>query len=200
MIAQSPGEGLPDTKQLSDFDPSTIIEHILPRGHSFHGYSSVAGERVIKILATTSYSDDSPLLGFGVDGDAEMALGRAIASYLQREQDGLEHMSARQYPHLTEGDHPGSGHASKFDNIVWSGDFTLYQDGSDVVAYSSYGGEWALEPLEVRGRTAHEAISLLTERYRPISSFKSIRDRLSALPSLAWGQVNTDPATFEIEQ
>jgi len=174
--------------EISNFelDPNVVIEQILPRGHVIHGYSSASSERVIKILGSTDYSDNAPLLGFGVDGDAEMALARAMASYLQRETDGHEAMTANQYPHITEGDGGTGGHASKFDNIVWGGDFTLFQLGEEVIAKSSYGGGYGLEPLEVRADSAHDAITLLAARYRFISSFKSIRDNLNALPNLTW--------------
>src|SRR6478735_5536847 len=87
----------------SGLDMQAIIGSILPRGYAIHGYSSASNERVIKILPTEEYSDAAPLLGFGVDSDAELALARALATYVQREADGLEFMEANQYPHLTEG-------------------------------------------------------------------------------------------------
>ncbi len=200
MIIKEPGESTHDVKKPTDFDPIALIGQILPRGHSFHGYSSASSERVIKILATTEYSDGAPLLGFGVDGDAEMALGRAIATYLQREQDGLEYMSASQYPHITEGEHPGGGHASKFDNIVWGDDFTLYQDGDEVVASTRFGNGLNMGGIEVRAATALEAIDKLASKYKFASSFRSVRDSLNALPNLVWGQVRTDLQTPEVEE
>lgn len=193
MTNHEPKEPPFDAKQLVDFDPATIIGQILPRGHSFHGFSTASNERVIQILSTRDYyADDAELLGYGVDSDAEMAMGRAIATYIQREMDGLAVMAADQYPHLTEGFQGSIGHGSKFDNIVWGGDFTLFQDGEFVVATSSFGGGWGLEPLEVRAATAYDAMYQLAEQYRPATSFASVRDKINALPKLQWAGVEVD--------
>jgi len=169
-----------------ELDMQAVIASILPRGHAIHGYSSASSERVIKILPTAEYSDGAPLLGFGVDSDAEVALARALATYVKRESDGLEFMQANQYPHLTEGGWTGSGHASKFDNIVWGGDVTLFQRGDQVIAQSSYGGGWGMDSMEVSGQSALEALERLTAEYVPFSSFKSARDTINALPGLSW--------------
>jgi len=174
-------------EQLKNLTAEEIIAIILPRGHAINGYSSASSERVIKIVPDKNYTGDgAPLLGFGVDGDAEMALGRALATYIQRERDGLETIEADTYPHLTEGEHWGNGHRSKFDNIVWSGDVTFYQDGDDVVADSAYGGGWGLEPLEVRAGSILDAITLLTQRYKFMSSFPGIAKALNMLPAVSW--------------
>ena len=175
-----------EIEPAGELDMQAVIASILPRGHAIHGYSSASSERVIKILPTSEYSDSAPLLGFGVDSDAELALARALATYVQREADGLEFMKANQYPHLTEGGWATSGHASKFDNIVWGGDVTLFQRGDQVIARSAYGGGCGMDAMEVSGQSALEALERLTAEYVPFSSFKSIRDDLNALPGLSW--------------
>lgn len=164
-----------------------IVAAILPRGHAINGWSSASGMRMIQITPSKDeVSDSAPLLGFGVDGDAEMALGRALATYVQRERDCLEVMSEGSYREISRGVHPPSGHSSKFDNIVWNGEVTIYQEGEDVVIISSYGGGGGMEPLEVRAGTLHDAIGLLTQRYKFMSSFSKINESLNLLPSVVW--------------
>ena len=60
------------------FDIFGVVQGLLPRGHVLHGYSSGDNTRVVKILETRAYSDNAPLLGYGEDGRAERALGRAL--------------------------------------------------------------------------------------------------------------------------
>src|SRR4051794_32421903 len=94
-----------------------VIKGILPRGHVIHGYSSAGNVRMLMILESREYSDTAPLLGFGMDGTAERALGRALLTYALREQHGLRHITERQYPESTEGQIPPDGAQSRFDNI-----------------------------------------------------------------------------------
>jgi|GEM_PF-5255438 len=160
-----------------------VIADLLPRGHVIHGYSSAASERVVKILKERRYSDDADMLGFGVDGRAERALGRALLTYAKREQDGLGKISARQYPETDQAQVPGGTHLSRFDNIVWGGDFTLYQEGDIVIASSNYGGDFGLSPLEVAGTDALTAITALADNYHFLNG--SVRERMSRLPAIS---------------
>jgi hypothetical protein len=150
---------------FATFDVAGAIRELLPRGHVIHGYSSAVSERVIKILKTRRYSDGAEMLGFGVDGRAERALGRALLTYAMRERDGLPSIRANQYPETDQDQVAGGQHLSKFDNIVWGGDFTLYQKGDLVVASSSYGGEGGMMPLQVFATDAVTAITELAEAY-----------------------------------
>lgn len=149
----------------ASFDYADAVRRILPAGHVIHGYSSAANERVIKILKTRRYSDSEPLLGFGVDGNAERALGRSLLTYAIREQHGLEFMTPRQYPEADQAQIVMGRNNSRFDNIVWAGDFSLFQDGDDAVATSSYGGGFGMSPLEVRASDPLSAIVLLADTY-----------------------------------
>jgi hypothetical protein len=166
-------------------DPTTFsladaVKNLLPRGHVIHGYSSASSERVIKILKERKYSDDAELLGFGVDGRAERALGRALLTYAMRERDGLASISATQYPEIDHAQVPGGTHLSRFDNIVWRGDFKLYQDGEVVVASSSYGGGFGMSPLEVSAPDALSAMVALAEDYQ------FMNDRMKGLPAVSF--------------
>jgi hypothetical protein len=169
--------------EAKTLDMAGIIAGLLPRGHVIHGYSSASGERVIKILKERTYSDDADMLGFGVDGRAERALGRALLTYAKREQDGLASIGARQYPETDQAQVPGGIHLSRFDNIVWGGDFALYQDGDVVVASSNYGGDFGLSPLEVTGTDALTAITALADNYHFLNG--SVRERMSRLPAIS---------------
>lgn len=162
------------------FSFENAVRQILPRGHAIHGYSSVANERVIKILKTFRHSDSEPLLGFGVDGNAERALGRALLTYAMREQLGLETIEPGQFPETDQFQLPSGANNSRFDNIVWGGDFSLFQDGDDAVAASSYGGGHGLSPLEVRAADPLGAIEMLTDRYQ------FMNHNVAKLPSISF--------------
>lgn len=171
-------------KLQSDIDPvafdyTDAVRRVLPTGHVIHGYSSAANERVIKILKTRRYSDGEPLLGFGVDGTAERALGRSLLTYAMREQLGLEFITPRQFPETDQAQIVMGRNNSRFDNIVWGGDFTLFQDGDEAVARSSYGGGYGMSPLEVRAPDALSAIVLLADTY------EFMNDRVSRLPAIS---------------
>ncbi len=146
-------------------DVRTIIGAILPRGHVIHGYSSGNSTRMLMILASRKYSDKAPLLGFGADGFAEGALARALLTYALREQRGLDFITEQQLPESTRGALPPGCNNSRFDNIVWGGDFKLYQEGDVVVAWSQYGSVNGLMPTEVTAPDALRAIELLTDTY-----------------------------------
>lgn len=152
---------------------------ILPRGHAIHGYSQSIG-RMLMVLETSTYSDDAPLLGFGVDGSAERALARALITYGIREQEGLTHITESQLPESTAGSVNMGRNVSRFDNIVWGGDFKLFQDGEEVVAASAYGGGYGMSPLEVRAPDPMSALVELTERYQFMN--RTVRE----LPSLSF--------------
>lgn len=169
----------------SDFDMAQVIQELLPRGHVIHGYSSAGSNRMLMVLESRAYSDDEPLLGFGVDGRAERALGRALLTYAMRERDGLSHITENHYPESSEAQVAGGTHLSRFDNIVWGGDFKLYQDGDVVVASSNYGNPegWGLSPLEVAAPDALLAITALADNYH----FSGMaRDRMSRLPAVSF--------------
>lgn len=173
--------------EITEFNPISLVEQILPRGHSFHGYSSTANERAFKILESSKYSDGAPLLGFGVDSEAELALGRSIATYLHREMDGLECIEPFQYQSLTEGFCGNSGNKSKFDNIVWNDGVTIYQEGEVVVVKSCYrgGGPYGGEVLEVRANSVFKAITQFSEQYYMAGIGDQRRSRLNALPLIS---------------
>ena len=173
--------------EITEFNPISLVEQILPRGHSFHGYSSTANERVFKILASTEYSEDSPLLGFGVDSEAELALGRAIATYLQREMDGIEYIESYQYPDLSVGFSGNLGHKSKFDIIVWNDGVAIYQEDEEIVVKSCYGGRESVGsgPLVVKEDIVLRAICKFTEQYYMAGIGQARRNRLNALPLIA---------------
>jgi hypothetical protein len=162
------------------FNLADAVKDLLPRGHVIHGYSSATSERVIKILKERKYSDASELLGFGVDGRAERALGRALLTYAMRERDGLASISATQYPEIDKAQVPGDTHLSKFDNILWGGDFTMYQEGNLVVASSRYGGGFGMSPLEVSAADALSAMVALAEGYQ------FMNDRMKSLPPVSF--------------
>lgn len=161
------------------FDIAKAIGNILPRGHVIHGYSSAGSNRMLMVLESRRYSDQAPLLGFGIDGNAERALCRALMTYALRERDGLEHITEKQYPESHQGQMAPGGHPSRFDNIVWGGDFWLHQDGTEVVAGSTYGGGRGIRPLEVRAAGALAAISLLANTY------EFGNPELTALPAIS---------------
>ena len=151
-------------------DPATfnlvdVIKDVLPRGHVIHGYSDASSNRMLMVLESRTYSDSAPLLGFGMDGQAERALGRALMTYAMREQDGLQYIDERHYPQSTKGQIHVGDNRSRFDTIVWGSDFRLYQDGDMVVAGSSYGGGHGMSPLEVRAEDALAAIIALADAY-----------------------------------
>lgn len=164
---------------LQAFDYADAVRRILPAGHVIHGYSSAANERVIKILKTRRYSDGEPLLGFGVDGNAERALGRSLLTYAMREQQGLEFITPRQFPETDQAQMVMGRNNSRFDNIVWGGDFTLFQDGEEAVAASRYGGGYGMSPLEVRAPDALSAIVLLADTYQ------FMNNNVSRLPAIS---------------
>lgn len=165
------------------FDMREVIGGLLPRGHVVHGFSSALGERVMAVQADRDYSDEAALLGYGVDGTAERALARALLTYAMRERDGLEQIDATHYPETEEGAVLGGSHKSRFDNIVWSSGFKLYQAGSLVVARSSYGGGYGLEPLEVTAPDAFEAITGLADKYHFV--MPSTQEAMSRLPAIS---------------
>jgi hypothetical protein len=167
-----------ETVDSQTFDMAAAIGDILPRGHVIHGYSSANNTRVVTIVESRDYSDATPLLGFGMDGQAERALGRALLTYGLRERDGLDHIDERHYPESTAGKVPTGGHNSKFDNIVWGSDLTLFQDGSEFVAQSGFNGP----PLEVRAPDLLGAIVALTESCRFYSP------RIRSLPAISFEQ------------
>lgn len=148
------------------FNTADIIKRILPLGHVIHGYSTASNERVFKILRVLEYSSKEPLLGFGVDGNAERALGRSLLTYVMREQQGLESMKPTQFYETDQAQISTSRNNSRFDNIVWGGNFILYQDEDESVASSNYGGGFGMSPLEVRAPDPLAAIILLADTYR----------------------------------
>lgn len=151
---------------MSTADFGEIIGGILPRGYSIHGYSNSLNTRMMMVLESREYSDRAPLLGFGVDGTAERALGRALLTYAMRERDGLEHITEKHYSESTEARVPASGHPSRFDNIVWGGDFWMYQADDMVIAGSAYGGAPSgMVKLEVAAPDAFAAITSLANNY-----------------------------------
>ena len=147
-------------------DVATIIGKILPRGHVIHGYSSANSTRMLMVLKSKKYSDTAPLLGFGTDGAAELALCRALLTYAMREQQGLDSIKESQFDESRTGSFAPGLHNSRFDNIVWGGDFWLYQEGDTVKAGSNYGGGNGLQRLEVEAPDALGAITLLTDTYQ----------------------------------
>jgi len=149
-----------DMRRLGAAD---FIKRILPRGHVIHGYSSANNARMLMVLESRKYSDDAPLLGFGMDGTAERALARALFTYGMREQRGLEYVTEDQFPEMTGGG-PIGGSRSRFDNIVFQGDFWMYQEGVDVIAGSTYGGG-RVRPLEVSSVDPLAAIEALAAGY-----------------------------------
>lgn len=157
------------------------IAKILPRGHVIHGYSSGGSTRLLMVLESRTYSDKAPLLGFGADGNAERALARALLTYAIREEQGLDYITETQLPESYEAQVGGGRNSSRFDNIVWGGDFKLFQDKDTVVAASRYGGGWGLEKLEVRGEDPLSAIVNLTNQYR----FSANAPHINNLPSIS---------------
>lgn len=155
------------------------VAGLLPKGHAIHGYSSGDSTRVIKILQTKEYSDRAPLLGYGEDGSAERALARALITYALREQQGMDQIKARQFAESTQGQFTFNRNVSRFDNIVWGGDFTLFQDGAKFVASSRYGGGFGMSPLEVRAEEPLAAIVQLTDEY------EFMNPRVKLLPALS---------------
>jgi hypothetical protein len=161
-------ELVPDFGDISqrNLDIAAVIGKILPRGHVIHGYSTANSTRLMMVLESTKYSDSAPLLGYGADGYAERALARALLTYALREQQGLDYIIETQLPESTKGKLPSGNNNSRFDNIVWSGDFRLHQEGQDYVAWSGYGGgSGGLQPIEVRAASPIGAIESLAETY-----------------------------------
>lgn len=143
------------------------VGDMLPRGHVIHGFSDASNVRVVRILASREYSDGAPLLGYGEDGTAERALARALATYVMREQMGLGSIQADRFPESAQGSLPPGDNSSRFDVILWGGDFKLYQDGDEFVAASSYGGgRGGGHPSEVRAASPLGAIVELTGVYQ----------------------------------
>lgn len=167
--------------EMSATDFREIAGSILPKGHAIHGYSNSLNTRMLMVLESREYSDHAPLLGFGMDGNAERALGRALLTYAMRERDGLEHITEQHYPESTEARIPTDGHPSRFDNIVWGGDFWMYQSGDMVIAGSAYGGgPGGMSKLEVAGPDAFAAITSLADNYT------FFNDNVKKLPAIAF--------------
>jgi hypothetical protein len=164
-----------------DVNVRDIVSQILPRGHVIHGYSTALNTRLLMVLESKDYSDDAPLLGYGQDGQAERALARALLTYALREQDGKDYIEERTYPASYKGEVWVGENRSRFDNIVWGGDFWLYQEGEEVRAGSRYGGGHGLDKLEVSAPDALGAIVLLTERYNYMNATRA----MSVLPPIA---------------
>lgn len=160
----------------------SILHRILPEGGVFHGYSSANDEREIQITESVEFSDQSPLLGYGVDGNAERALVRALISYVKREKEGLDYISADQFNESRLGQIATGRHPSRFDNIVWIGDFRMHQDAENIVAYSSYGAGPNMGSLEVRSSTAIGAVVALADNYKFV---RSMAKYMSELPPIS---------------
>lgn len=160
-------------------NPFEVVKGILLRGHTIHGFSSGDDLRVLKVLEDRVYRDRAPLFGYGVDGTAERALGRALITYAIRKQNDWDYITANQIPESLQDALPPVVNNSQFDNIVWGGDFWLYREVDDVVAGSTYGGTEPHKPLEVHGSTALEAIGKLANTYDFVSS------RVRTLPVLS---------------
>jgi hypothetical protein len=181
MAGDIAGRGVDSDSRAFGFG-ETVAE-LLPRGHAIHAYSSAADERVVRVLEGRQYADEAPLLGFGVDGQAERALGRALLTYAMRERDGLTYISAT---HYTESDHaqiPSDGHRSQFDSIVWNGHVSLYQEGDLVIASSSFGGGHGMAPLEVTADDALAAITILVDTYQYVN--QDTGERMRRLPVIS---------------
>ena len=134
------------------------------------------------VLATREYADDAPLLGFGMDGNAERALGRALFTYALREQAGLDVITEKQFPESTEAQIMAGDNNSKFDNIVWGADFWLRQEMDEVAAGSGYGGGViGMDPVEVRANDPLAAIVLLADTY------KFLNPTVARLPAISLG-------------
>lgn len=119
------------------------------------------------VLETSEYDDEAPLLGWGTDGKAEIALARALLTYALRERDGLTYIEYDTYGESTNGQVPPGRNDSKFDNIVWGSGFKLYEDGRGVVAGADHGGgPSGLMPFEVVADDPLAAIEALTNAYK----------------------------------
>lgn len=150
-----------DTSGISD-----IIAQILPRGHVIHGYSSARSNRMLMVLESEQYTDDAPLLGFGVDGFAEGALARALITYGIREKNQADYITEKELPESTEGALPPGLNNSVFDNIVWGGSFKMFQKKGAVTAWSQFGGGNGLMPITTVGKTPLEALDGLAEEFK----------------------------------
>jgi hypothetical protein len=149
------------------FDMTDVIRRLLPRGHVLHGYSSANNTRMLMVLASREYSDKAPLLGFGMDGNSERALGRALMTYAMREQDGLEDITETQYAASTHAQIQAGSNNSVFDRIVWGGSFKMFQEGDDVVAWSEYSMEGTMsKPVQGVGADAFAAVEELANAWR----------------------------------
>jgi hypothetical protein len=144
---------------------ATDFKDALAQGHVIHGYSSGGSVRLLMVLASREYSDTAPLLGFGDGENTEVALRRARDTYRRRVAEGLGHITESQYPEALSGLVTGGHTTSPLDSIVWGGSLKIYQEGSDVVAwsaYSKYGGS----PVEGRGADAQAAVDDLIPRWQ----------------------------------
>jgi hypothetical protein len=157
------------THNLNPFNFADTISRLLPRGHAIYGYSAANHSRRLMVLESLEHADTAPLLGYGIDGTAERALGRALLTYGIREREGWEYITEQQLPESSAGPYLTEeqlGRSSRFDRIVWGGRFRLYRAGDEVVAASDFGGGYGLEPLEVRAPNAAGAITILADTYR----------------------------------
>lgn len=167
-------------------DVSDIINQILPNGHEIHGYSSASNTRMLMIVERGTDYNRAPLLGFGMDGNAERALVRALATYIKREQEGIDYITEKQFPESLLGQIATGRHPSKFDHMVWDGHFKMLQDDQEVVATSSNGGgEIGFDPIEARAETPMGAVVALADQYAPFSSLRSVRERIKNLPPIS---------------
>lgn len=182
MINESELATIASNANIQSDGIESILHKVLPEGGVFHGYSSTGNERVIRITESVEYSDSSLLLGYGVDGNAERALVRALITYVKREQEGLAHIAADQYRESTMGRIATGRHPSRFDNIVWTGDFRMHQTGAEIIAFSSYGAGPNMGSLEVRSDTPLGAIIALADSYK---FGRTIATRMSELPPIS---------------
>ena len=163
-----------------------ILNQILPNGHEIHGYSSASNTRMLMIVERGADYNRAPLLGFGMDGNAERALVRALATYIKREQAGIDYITEKQFPESRLGQIATGRHPSKFDHMVWDGHFTMLQEDGDVIATSSNGGgEIGFDPIEARAETPIGAVVSLADQYAPFSSLRSVRERIKDLPPIS---------------
>jgi len=183
-MTNSPELALLMSKQVNPDEVNSIIGRILPDGHAIHGYSDSSNRRILMIVESHEHTD-GPLLGYGIDGNAERALVRALATYVKREQRGIDYIAENQFPESAEGQISTGHHPSRFDNIVWSGDFKMYQENDSVIAASRYGGGWGMEPLEVRSSSALGAVIALANEYTFFSSYQNIADTIKRLPPIS---------------
>jgi hypothetical protein len=150
-----------------DFSMTDVVRRLLPRGHVIHGYSSANNTRMLMVLATRDYSDKAPLLGFGMDGNSERALGRALMTYAMRERDGLEYITETHYPASTQAQIQAGSNNSVFDRIVWGGSFKMFQEADQVIAWSGYSMEGSMaQPVQGTGVDALTAVEALANAWQ----------------------------------